>query len=96
MSDAASPPVSGLMVQEGLVLWAGGAWAPVLQLTLRGPVPERTGCWGWGGGGGSHAVGQEAVVQEDCSVSIFPASRPHSEPPQLRQCRLSGRRLWGE
>ena len=73
MSDAASLPASGLMVQDGVALRAGGAWAPVLQLTPGGPVPREDWILD---GAGCHAVGQEAAVQEGCSVSVFPASRP--------------------
>ena len=76
MSDAASLPASGLTVQDGVVLRAGGAWAPVLQLTPGGPVPREDWILGGGGGAGCHAVGQEAAVQEGCPVSVFPASRP--------------------
>ena len=49
MSDAASLPASGLMVQDGVALRAGGAWAPVLQLTPGGPVPRED--WILEGGG---------------------------------------------
>ena len=92
MSDAASPPASGLRVQDAVALRAGGAWAPVLQLTLGGLVPRED----WSLGGGCHAVGQEAAVQEGCPVSVFLPAAPHSEPLHLHQCCLPGRCLWGE
>ena len=72
MSDAASPPASGLRVQDAVALRAGGAWALVLQLTLGGLVPRED--WILGGGlpcgwaGGRSAGGLPSFR--------FPASRP--------------------
>ena len=78
MSDAASPPASGLRVQDAVALRAGGAWAPVLQLTLGGLVPRED--WILGGG-----VAMRLGRRPQCRrAAQFPFSC--QPPPTLSLC----------
>lgn len=90
------PPASGLMVPEGL--GAPGREVPErFSSQPRGGQSQEDWMLGWSQGGGSHAVGQEPWCRRTAFSFRFPCQPPPlSSPPQLSQCRLSGRALWGE
>lgn len=93
------PPASGLMVQEGLVLWAGRCLKQFSSQPRGGQSQRGLDAGNWGGGGGSHAVGQEAVVQGGrCSVPFSLPAAPTLQPPRSSVSAASqGRALyWGE